>query len=141
MQTAQTGQMPLTSSSNTTTSTSTTVPAQNGPSPSVSSHQISGNTMSTSARNSSSSNSNAYNQSPNHGYQREFSGSNYRPGQHRGGSGGASKDGNFQGSPLYQRPPNSNNNSVNNNRRNAKDKLTPNNINKYDRRKPEARQK
>lgn len=132
VQAATTGQIP-------STAPNSTVPTQNGPSLSVSSHQLPGNAMSTSGRN----NSTAYNQSPNHGYQREHSGGNYRPAQHRGGSGGP-KD-NFQGSPQYQRPLNSNNNNVNhsnNNRRNAKDKFAPNNVNnKYDRRKPEARQK
>ncbi|RUS78383.1 hypothetical protein EGW08_013854 [Elysia chlorotica] len=135
MHTPQSGQTPLTSSSNTSTAPpSAAVPAQNGPSASVSSQQLSGNPMSTSARSNSGG---TYNQSPNHSYQRD-----YRPGQHRAGSGAATKDGNFQGGPLYQRPPNANNNNNVNNRRNGKDKLPPNNMNnKFDRRKPEARQK
>ncbi|GFS03910.1 hypothetical protein ElyMa_006482500 [Elysia marginata] len=144
-QAAVTGQVPASSSTTTTTISSSAVSAQNGPSPSVSSHQLPGNGAPPSGRNSTGG-GNGYNQSPNHGYQREHSGGNYRPGQHRAGSGGPSTKDNFQGSPLYQRPPNSNNNNINhssnNSRRNAKDKFTPNSVNnKYDRRKPDTRQK
>ncbi|GFO32492.1 hypothetical protein PoB_005899700 [Plakobranchus ocellatus] len=126
-----------------TSSSTSTAPTQNGPSPTVSAHQFSGNALPSSRTNSGN---NSYSQSPNHGFQRDHSGGSYRQNQHRGGSAGPVKDGGFQGSPLYQRPPNNNSvnhNNNNNNRRNAnKDKITSVNINnKFDRRKPEARQK